>query len=58
MSTPFAPGLNAQKTRAQVAVHEGAFETCLQKKLYQVIKEDRFVRPGELLRVFCMAKSC
>ena len=49
MSTPFALGLNAQKTRAQVAVHEGAFETCLQKKLFQVIKEDRFVRPGELL---------
>jgi hypothetical protein len=32
-----------------VAVHEGALEPCLKKKLFEVIKEDGLVRPGELL---------
>jgi hypothetical protein len=32
-----------------VAVHEGAFEAGLQKKLFEVIKEDGLVRPGGLL---------
>jgi len=47
LSTSFSLGLDPEKTGAQVTVHQGAFEACLQKKLFQVIKEDGLVRPGE-----------
>ena len=40
---------HSAKTWAQVTIHHGALEACLQKKLLQGIKEDGFVRPGELL---------
>jgi hypothetical protein len=44
----FSLGLDPEKTRAQVTIHQGALEACLKEKLFQVIKEDRLVRPREL----------
>jgi hypothetical protein len=32
-----------------VAVHERAFEARLKKKLFQFVKQDGLIRPGELL---------